>query len=314
LNGKNISSPEARKPNKAIPALALNERADAASHTLPPLLVEAERIAATVMQGIHGRKRAGPGESFWQYRAYGFGDSTSRIDWRKSARSSHVFIRENEWEAANTLWLWASPSKSMDFKSHLSKTTKRDRAYLMTLALASLALRAQERVGLIGSPQKVSHARGALVPMATWLLRSDGASLPQSQHLQKFSSVVLLGDFLEKPEDIAATVRNLAAHGVSGHIVQIIDPAEETLPYDGRVEFRDMDGPLKYLAGKTETLRDAYIEKFASQREAVRRIAHGVSWSFTLHHTDQSPAKLLMMLHGLVGGAKSRAFDLGGFA
>jgi uncharacterized protein (DUF58 family) len=314
LNGKNISSPEARKPNKAIPALALNERANAASHTLPPLLVEAERIAATVMQGIHGRKRAGPGESFWQYRAYGFGDSTSRIDWRKSARSSHVFIRENEWEAANTLWLWASPSKSMDFKSHLSKTTKRDRAYLTTLALASLALRAQERVGLIGSPQKVSHARGALVPMATWLLRSEGASLPQSQHLQKFSSVVLLGDFLEKPEEIAATVRNLAARGVSGHIVQIVDPAEETLPYDGRVEFLDMDGPLKYLAGKTETLRDAYIEKFAAQREAVRKIAHGVSWSFTLHHTDQSPAKLLMMLHGLVGGAKSRAFDLGGFA
>lgn len=299
---------------KAIPALALNERADAASSALPPLLVEAERIAATVLQGIHGRKRAGPGESFWQYRPYGFGDSTSRIDWRKSARSSHVFIRENEWEAANTLWLWASPAASMDFKSHLSRTTKRDRAYLIALALASLALRAQERVGLIGSPQKVSHARGALVPMATWLLRNEGESLPQAQHLQKFSSAVLLGDFFEKPEAIAATVRSLAAHGVSGHFVQIVDPAEETLPYDGRVEFREMDGPLKYLAGKTETLREAYIEKFTSQREALRRIAHGVSWTFTLHHTDQSPASLLMMLHGLVGGAKSRAFELGGMA
>ena len=96
--------------------------------------------------------------------------------------------------------------------------------------------------------------------------------------------------------------------------MQINDPAEETLPYDGRIEFHAMDGPLKYLAGKTELLRDAYGEKFAAQREAVRRIAHGVSWTFTLHHTDQSPAKLLMMLHGLIGGAKSRAFDLGGIA
>ena len=110
-----------------------------------------------------------------------------------------------------------------------------------------------------------------LVPMATWLLRNEGASLPQSQHLQKFSSVVLLGDFLEKPEDIAATVRSLASRGVSGHIVQINDPAEETLPYDGRIEFRAMDGPLKYLAGKTELLRDAYGEKFAAQREAELR-------------------------------------------
>jgi uncharacterized protein (DUF58 family) len=167
---------------------------------------------------------------------------------------------------------------------------------------------------LIGRPQRVSHARGALVPMATWLLRNDGESLPQAQHLQKYSSVVLLGDFFETPEAIATTVRGLAAHGVSGHVVQIVDPAEETLPYDGRVEFREMDGPLKYLAGKTETLRDAYIEKIKSQRDALRRIAHGVSWTFTLHHTDQSPASLLMMLHGLVGGAKSRAFELGGMA
>ena len=298
---------------KAIPALVLNERADAASHTLPPLLVEAERIAATVMQGIHGRKRAGPGESFWQYRAYGFGDSTSRIDWRKSARSSHVFIRENEWEAANTLWLWA-PVKVHGFQIP-SQQDNQARPRLShdpctgEPRSSRPGARGADRQSAEGEPcPRRTGAHGHLA------VAQRGASLPQSQHLQKFSSVVLLGDFLEKPEDIAATVRNLAARGVSGHIVQIVDPAEETLPYDGRIEFRDMDGPLKYLAGKTENLRDAYIEKFATQREAVRKIAHGVSWSFTLHHTDQSPAKLLMMLHGLVGGAKSRAFDLGGFA
>ena len=295
----------------ANPALLLTDRAAAASSALPPLLVEAERIAATVIQGIHGRKRAGPGESFWQYRAYGFGDSTSRIDWRKSARSSHVFIRENEWEAANTLWLWASPSPSMDFKSHLSKTTKRDRAYLMTLALAALSLRAHERVGLMGSPHRAGHARGALIPMANWLLQSEGAGLPVTPPLQKFSTVVLLSDFYDPPEDIASATRALAAQGISGHIVQITDPAEETLPYTGRVEFRDMRGPLKFLAGKTETLREAYIEKFKAQREAVRSLAHRMQWSFTVHHTDQSPAMLLMKLHGLIAGAKSRMLDFG---
>jgi uncharacterized protein (DUF58 family) len=291
--------------------LLLNQRADAASQALPPLLVEAERIAATVIQGIHGRKRVGPGESFWQYRPYGFGDSTSRIDWRKSARSAHVFIRENEWEAANTLWLWASPSKSMDFKSHLSNTAKRDRAYLITLALASLAVRAQERVGLVGSPHRPGHVRRALGPMATWLLQNEGGQLPAAQHLQKFSSVVLIGDFFDPPSDIETSVHTLAAHGVSGHIVQIIDPAEETMPYSGRVEFRDMDGPLKFLADKTESLREAYVEKFHQQREAVRAIASSLRWSFTVHHTDRSPAKLLMSLHGLIGGAKSHAFDFG---
>ena len=284
-------------------ALLLNQRADVASRALPALLVEAERVAATVIQGIHGRKRAGPGESFWQYRPYGFGDSTARIDWRKSARSAHVYIRENEWEAANTLWLWASPSKSMDFKSHLSNTTKRDRTYLVTLALATLAVRAQERVALMGSPHRAGHARGALGPMATWLLQSEGGPLPAPQELQKFSSAVLISDFFDAPKDIETAVRALASSGISGHIVQIIDPAEEALPYVGRVEFRDVDGPLKFLAGKTENLREAYGEKFRQQRDALRKIASSVQWSFTLHHTDQSPAKLLMSLHGLISGA-----------
>ena len=284
-------------------ALLLNQRADVASRALPALLVEAERVAATVIQGIHGRKRAGPGESFWQYRPYGFGDSTARIDWRKSARSAHVYIRENEWEAANTLWLWASPSKSMDFKSHLSNTTKRDRTYLVTLALATLAVRAQERVALMGSPHRAGHARGALGPMATWLLQSEGGPLPAPQELQKFSSAVLISDFFDAPKDIETAVRALASSGISGHIVQIIDPAEEALPYVGRVEFRDVDGPLKFLAGKTENLREAYGEKFLQQRDALRKIASSVQWSFTLHHTDRSPAKLLMSLHGLISGA-----------
>ncbi len=290
-------------------ALHLNERADAASRALPSLLVEAERIAATVIQGIHGRKRAGPGESFWQYRPYGFGDSTARIDWRKSARSAHTFIRENEWEAANTLWLWASPSTSMDFKSHLSSTTKRDRAYLVALALASLAVRAQERVGLMASPHRPGHARSALGPMATWLLQNFGPGLPQTQQLQKYSTAVLISDFFDEPDAIELAVRSLAERGVSGHIVQVIDPAEEALPYFGRVEFRGMEGPTKFLVGKTEDLREAYGARFKQQREAVRAIANSVQWSFTIHHTDQSPAKLLMALHGRIGGAKSRAFD-----
>ena len=129
-------APRLTRWHEAATALAFTDRAEAAARVLPPLLVEAERIAATVILGDHGRKRAGPGESFWQYRPYSFGDSTQRIDWHKSARSDRVYIRENEWEAANTLWLWASPHVSMDFKSHLSSVTKRDRARLITLAMA----------------------------------------------------------------------------------------------------------------------------------------------------------------------------------
>lgn len=288
-------------------ALQFSDRAEHASRALPPLLVEAQRIAATVILGVHGRKRSGPGETFWQYRPYAFGNSTQRIDWHKSARSDRTYIRENEWEAANTLWVWPSPSASMRFQSPLSQTTKRDRAQLIALAMANLAIRAHERVAVLGSPFDPGHSRTTLVRMASWMLENDTASgLPDQARIQRYSTVLLLADFLEKPEAIAASLSTLAAAGVSGHLVQIVDPAEETLPYAGRVEFRGMTGPGVFLAGKTENLREAYQEKFQEQRAMVRDLARRLGWSFTVHRTDAPPLTLMLALHALIGGEKSR--------
>ncbi len=298
----------------SAPAILVTDRAEAASRALPPLLVEAERIAATVILGVHGRKRAGPGENFWQYRPYSFGDPVQRIDWRKSARSDRVFIRENEWEAANILWLWASPAPGMAFKSHLAKSTKRDRAMLIALALGALAVRAHERVAAVGSPFAPGHARGSLARIAEWMLHQEGPGLPAPRPMQRYCSAVLLADFYEPPEEVQKAVTAFAASGVNGHLIQVVDPAEETLPYAGRMEFQEMAGPLRFLAGKTEVLREAYGERFRGHREALREIAFRAGWSFTTHRTDRSVAKLLMLMHGLIGGAKSRAFGVGGIA
>jgi uncharacterized protein (DUF58 family) len=259
-----------------------------------------------VILGEHGRKRAGPGESFWQYRPYSFGDSTQRIDWHKSARSDRVFIRENEWEAANTLWVWASPSVSMDFRSHLSQVTKRERARLLALAAASLALRAQERVSALGSPYAPDHARGQLVKIAGWFLTGEGTPLPSFTRMPRFSSAVMAGDFFEPMADITRAVTPIAAAGVKGHLVQVVDPAEETLPYAGRVEFHDMAGPLKFLSSKTETLREAYAEKLANHRGALRDLCNRIGWSFSIHRTDESPTRLLLSLHALISGEAAR--------
>jgi uncharacterized protein (DUF58 family) len=294
-------------------ALALNNRADELSRALPPLLVQALRIAATVIIGIHGRKRSGPGETFWQYRPYSFGDAVQHIDWHRSARSDRVFIRENEWEAANTLWLWVSPSVSMSFRSRLSGVTKAERAKVLALAIASLAVRAHERVSILGSGLNPVHSRPALVRIAEWLeTQPPTASLPRAMKLPRFSTVLMFGDFLEKPELIAQSLGAIAAAEIAGHLVQVCDPAEETLPYQGRVEFHEMAGPLRYTAGKTESLRAEYQEKFAEQRAHVRDIAKRIGWTFTVHRTDEAPLRALYMLHGLIGGEKSRAFGAAG--
>lgn len=287
-------------------ALALAGRASSQAEALPPLLVEAERIAATLMLGEHGRKRAGPGEAFWQYRPYSFGDSTQRIDWHKSARSDRVFIRENEWEAANTLWVWASPSVSMDFRSHLAPTAKRARAELLSLSLAAMAVKAQERVGALDAPFAADHARRQLVRIAGWFLAREGQSLPAAARLSRFSSAVLAGDFLEPPAEIAAAITPIAGAGVKGHLVQVVDPAEETFPYDGRIEFHEMAGPLKFLSARAESLREAYAGKLTRHRAALKDICRRIGWSFTIHRTDQPPAPALLALHARISGEAGR--------
>jgi uncharacterized protein (DUF58 family) len=288
-------------------ALALNDRAETLAGALPSLLVEAHRIAATVIIGVHGRKRSGPGETFWQYRPYSFGDNVQQIDWHRSARSDRVFIRENEWEAANTLWLWVSPSVAMTFQSHLANVNKGDRAKLLALAIASLAIRANERVSLLGTNLVPAHSRPALLRLAQTLISAPSSdTLPGAIRLPKFSTVLMFGDFLEKPDRIARSLGSIAANGVAGHIVQVCDPAEETLPYQGRVKFEEMTGPLNYIAGKTESLREAYQAKFQEQRAEVRDIARRIGWSFAVHRTDEPPLRILHALHGLIGGEKSR--------
>ena len=117
---------------------------------MPRLILEARRVAATVIHGLHGRRRAGPGENFWQYRRFVSGEPASRVDWRRSARDDHLYVREQEWEAAHTVWIWPDRSPSMVFASPLVRDTKLYRALVVALALAEVLVEGGERVGIPG--------------------------------------------------------------------------------------------------------------------------------------------------------------------
>src|SRR4029077_8185962 len=130
--------------------------------TLPALMVAADRVAATVIQGVHGRRRVGQGDAFWQYRPYRDGDSASQIDWRQSARSRHLFVRETEWEAAASVWLWSDASPSMPYASLKNIDTKAVRAEWLVRALASLLTDASERVAVLGSGMRPTSGRVAV--------------------------------------------------------------------------------------------------------------------------------------------------------
>lgn len=282
-----------------IAAIAAAERrAEAVAASLPPLMVAAERVAATVAQGVHGRRRIGVGETFWQFRRYEFGDAASRIDWRQSAKTQNLYVRENEWEAAQTVWLWRDGSASMRYASADALPSKAERAELLLLALASLLIRGGERIVLLGSDVAPGASRATLTRMADALLRQadpEGQpSLPPLQRLPRFAHMVWLGDFLSPLDEIEAQVRGFAAQNVRGHLVQIMDPAEEDLPFRGRTEFQGLEGEGEITVGRAEDLRAAWTRRLAARREALTNIARRVGWSHTLHRTD-SPAQTALL-------------------
>ena len=142
--------------------LAVRHEAEKAAAQFPAMLLEAERIAQSVSAGLHGRRRAGPGETFWQHRPYAFGDSVSSIDWRQSARaSSRLYVRQNEWEAAAAAYLWRDPSHSLDYASHKDWPTKRRRADILLTALTILLSQAGERIGLLADARRPFQGRTA---------------------------------------------------------------------------------------------------------------------------------------------------------
>jgi uncharacterized protein (DUF58 family) len=276
---------------------------------LPELILDALHVANTVAHGIHGRRRAGTGETFWQFRQFQASDPATVIDWRRSASSDHLYVREREWEAAHTFWLWPDISPSMMFRSHLSKTLKRDRALVLTLAMAELLVRAGERIALIGLTLPMA-SRKATSRIAETLAQHEGeaavqTSLPPPARLSRFSSALLFGDFLDPPETIAARLNEMAEGGVTGHLIQVLDPAEETLAYEGRMEFRSPEGNDRWVADRVETLRSEYQKKLAAHRAQIEQAAHRIGWSFLVHHTDRPASEplltLMMRLQGMAG-------------
>ncbi len=271
---------------------------------LPALLLEARRVAVTVAQGTHGRRRAGPGETFWQYRSFAPGDSSSLIDWRRSGGSSHLFVREREWEAAHTVWIWIDLSASMHFRSRLSQSSKAERAVVLALALATLLSDAGERVGIPGLMEPKSRRNTASLMMET-LARSissfDGAPNPKTR-LTRHSEIVVFSDFLEPEATLAELFNGFAVQGVRGCVMQILDPAEESLPYHGRVEFIDAENGARYIAERAETLREDYRRKLAAHKAAIALLASSVAWTPFLHHTDHPAVEALLPLHMHLSG------------
>lgn len=276
------------------------------------MLLAAQRVAATVAQGVHGRRRVGPGDAFWQFRPYTSSDPVQRIDWRQSARGNRLFVRETEWEAAQSVYLWRDNGPSMAFASKGVNHAKAERAELLLLALANLLIDAGERVSLLGGDTAPVANRAGLERLALMLDKQFAPAengIPPDvaaaaiRPVPRFAQLILIGDFLAPIDSLQPVLARYAERGIGAYVLQVLDPAEITLPFDGRVRFEAPGGGGDELIPRVQSIRKTYQERFNAHREALQHLVRGLGWQFATHRTDQAPqTALLSAYNALTGG------------
>ena len=279
----------------------LRREAEALAAPYPTLLAEAERVAAIVAQGDHGRRRAGQGETFWQYRNYDTSDSSTQIDWRRSARGDQVYVRETEWEAANTVYFWRDGSPGMAWSSSDTHATKRDRATVLLMAISSLLMRAGERCAVIGESERPRAGRVGLDRITRRLASSPGQAGTLDAKLPRHARMVVTSDFLEGADVWADRLARFSAVPVTGLLVQVIDPAEHAFPYRGRVKMQ-LPGLEPFLVGRAEKAAERYRIRFDAHCKAIEDLARRTGWPLVVHHTDQPATPALTRMHAILSG------------
>lgn len=280
-------------------AVSLRSAAENLAAPIPPLLAEARHLSQTVILGEHGRRRPGLGDDFWQYRQAHPGDDARLIDWRRSARSDATFVQDKEWQIAQTVVLWVDQSAAMTFASTPRLATKAHRARVVALALAILLARGGERVGLTGLRLPPQRGAAHLPRMAELLAADEGADYgsPETHGILPHARAVFLSDFLGDLAGVEDSLARATDRGVTGALLQVLDPAEESFEFSGRTIFESMAGSLRHETLQAADLRDRYQARLAERKDRLATLAARAGWQFTTHHTDGPAAAALLWLH-----------------
>jgi uncharacterized protein (DUF58 family) len=287
------------------PALHLRARSEIEAASFPPLLARAEHLAGAVLLGEHGRRRAGMGDDFWQYRPAQIGDSSRMIDHRRSARGDMQFVREREWQIAQSVMVWVDRGASMRFSSDKNLPTKGDRARLLGLALSILLIRGGERVGLTGTTLPPRRGNNQIFRLAEYLSQDaeDDYSPPEHRAMIPYARALFISDFLGPLDEVKLALTKAADRGVTGVMYQVLDPTEEAFPFKGRTVFESMGGTLRHETLKANDLKGRYLERLAARKAELDELCTLAGWRFQVHHTDHSAQAGLLWLYRAMGMA-----------
>ncbi|WP_350335088.1 DUF58 domain-containing protein [Coralliovum pocilloporae] len=276
------------------------------SKRLPQLVIRARQLATSFSQGWHGRRQTGIGTEFWQYRPYSFGESRRRIDWRRTARDDVAIVREREWAASHTIWLWCDLGPSMYYGSSLADESKAERALLLLLALAELLSASGETIGLVGHKTFGFKNRGA--ERLAGVLNARALSplpLMLPSNARRHSDLILISDFLEPADRLSQTLSPFISKGMHISALQVLDPSEESFPFSGRVHFLDPGGANPHEVQRAELIKATYQARLVAHRQSVDQILRKSGRRLQCHHTDRSASTPIQAILNQIEAGRS---------
>lgn len=289
----------------------LRQRSEAAHDSLPDMILQAEKAVHHILTGHHAQKRAGTGEKFWQFREYDPSDRPQDIDWRQSAKTDRVYVRQKEWQTTQTAMIWAQNNENMTYASDQAIASKGDTAKILALAIGMMLSKTGELITSLELSSQAGRSDHAIEKLGRALLDIETGDLPDIQKaaVKKNCSLILVSDFLAPIEEIEECFSSLAAQADNAVIIQVLDPTELTMPFEGRIVFEAPGTHDDYLIENVEAVRADYLDVLNRQIRNIKQLCHLHQWNWVLHSTDspirQTLTDIQLMLNLTAAAANS---------
>ena len=255
--------------------------------------------------GRHSSVLKGASVEFRDHRDYVQGDSLRHLDWKLFGRSERYFIKQFQEETSLRVHFVLDASASMAFR-HSGKLTKYQFARELTAAGAYLAHHQQDSIGLVIYDDQVRrwlptkggnrHVRNFLEALGT---HEPGGRTDTGKALEALAEgmarrglVLMLSDLLDAPEAVFRALAHFRRRGHDVVLVQVLDPAELDLPFDGASDFIDMETGER-LEADAALVRRAYRDAIGAAIDGFRARCGALRVDFRIATTDRTPSDFL---------------------
>ena len=267
---------------------SLLKSSDKGASLLPKLLSNSSLLLQSILVGLHSTRFAGKGENFWQFKEYTQGESINNVDWRKSASSKRILIKQNEKELAKTIYFFFDKSLSMNFKSSSADYNKLFFSALFTLTLTRLFSKSKEEIFIFNNRNKpINFSNNFDKFNKSFLENNINFSLPDPSLFKDKSFCIFFSDFFFDKTGLVEIIKNFKNRRILGLLIQILDPKEASFKINRNTRLKDMETNETITLDPDENFSNTYKKKLSELQFDLNKICYNSGWKFSKFYTNQ---------------------------